>query len=352
MNVAELRSKVVKQRKALKRSDGGNVSERTWRWLEKRQYIEDALLMNTVEEAAEFINGEIDDLYSAVPYGGSRHSVRIEEDNGDGVDEVQEESTPGVGEYTTARAKALSEILAAIADERPDVTEFRQKRLGLDGRLLSLKEASAILDAPEDTLDELRTLELRKLGTILASDYVGWSEEEAIWYVLTGVTPKLRTIRVRGRGKLRNEHRPFQHEVTLTVLPWVPAKEVERAYRNIQKQLLGESSRETGVRILEVVQFCWAQFRKTRATAPWRVYFERWNQTYPNKEFPSWRNFLEYYRRGTKAATPSYKFPEIKPAAEKQEEMRAANEYGIKNLEGYRTLSDRFVEITFREPQG
>jgi hypothetical protein len=348
MNEAELRSKVVKQRKALKRSDGGNVSERTWRWLEKKEYIEDALNMDSVVNAAEYINGEIDDLYGAVPYGGSRHSVRNEEDNGDGVDEVQEESTPGVGEYTTARAKALSEILAAIADERPDVTEFRQTML--DGRLLSLKEASTILDAPEDTLGELRTLELRKLGSILASDYVGWSEKEAIWYVLTGVTPKLRTIRVRGRGKLPNEHRPFQHEVTLTVLPWVPAKEVERAYRNIQKQLLEESTRETGVRILEVVQLCWAQFRKTRVTAPWRVYFEGWNQTYPNKKFPNWRNFREYYLRGTKAATPSYKLPEIKPTAEKQEEMRAANEYWIKKLESYRTLSDRFVEITFREP--
>lgn len=348
MDVAEIRAKVVKQRKALKRSDDGNVSEQTWRWLEKKQYLEDALLKDSVDEAAEFINGEIDDLYGAVPYGGSRHSTRNEEDNGDGVDEVQEESTPGVGEYTTARAKALSEILAAIADERPDVIEFRQKRL--DGRLPSLKEASTILDAPEDTLGELRALELRKLGSILASDYVGWSEEEAIWYVLTAETPRLRPIRVRGRGKHQNGHRPFQHEVTLTVLPWVPAKEVEYAYRNIQKQLLEVSSRETGVRILEVVHFCWAQFRKTRSTVPWRIYFERWNQAHPEKKFSNWRNFREYFLRGTRAATPSYKFPEAKLSVEKQEEMRAAKERWIKKLENYRTLSDRFMEITFREP--
>ncbi len=348
MDVAELRSKVVKQRKALKRSDGGNVSDRTWRWLEMKQYIEDALLMDSVDEAAEYINGEIDDLYGAVPYGGSRHSVRNEEDNEDGVDEVQEESTPGVGKYTTARAKALSEILATIADARPDVTEFRQTVL--DGRLLLPKEASTVMDAPGDMLGELRELELRKLGSILASDYVGWSEDKAIRYVLTGETPKLRTIGVRGRGKHRNEHRPFQHEVTLTVLPWVPAKEVEYAYRNIQKQLLEEPRRETGVRILEVVQFCWAQFRKTRSTVPWRVYFERWNQTHPEKKFVNWRNFREYFLRGTKEAIPSYKFPEVKPSVEKQEEARGAKERLIKKLQSYRTLSDRFMEITFREP--
>jgi hypothetical protein len=194
-------------------------------------------------------------------------------------------------------------------------------------------------------------LELRKMGSILANDYVGWNEDEAIRYVLTAETPRLRTIRVRGRGKHRNVHRPFQHEVTLTVLPWVPAKEVEYAYRNIQKQLLEESSRETGVRILEVVQFVWAQFRKTRSTAPWRVYYERWNQTHPDKKFADWRNFREYFLRGTKAATPSYKFPEVKPSAEMQEEIRAAKEYWIEKLESYRTLSDRFVEVTFREPQ-
>jgi hypothetical protein len=192
---------------------------------------------------------------------------------------------------------------------------------------------------------------LGKLGTILASDYVGWSEEEAIWYVLTGETPRLRPVRIRGRGKPPNEHRPFQHEVTLTVLPWVPAKQVERAYRNMQKQLLEESSRETGARILEVVQFCWAQFRKTRSTVPWRVYFERWNQAYPDKNFANWRNFREYYLRGITAATPTYKFPEVKPTAEMQEKIRAAKEHWIKKLEGYRTISDRFVEITFGDPQ-
>jgi hypothetical protein len=207
------------------------------------------------------------------------------------------------------------------------------------------------LDAPGNVLGELRELELRKMGSILANDYVGWNEDEAIRYVLTAETPRLRTIRVRGRGKHRNVHRPFQHEVTLTVLPWVPAKEVEYAYRNIQKQLLEESSRETGVRILEVVQFVWAQFRKTRSTAPWRVYYERWNQTHPDKKFADWRNFREYFLRGTKAATPSYKFPEVKPSAEMQEEIRAAKEYWIEKLESYRTLSDRFVEVTFREPQ-
>jgi hypothetical protein len=349
MNEEVLRIRVEKRRKEWKRADDGCVPDHTWVWLEADGHIEDALGMAFDQQAVDHIVRKIDQLNAPVPFDGSRHSTRNEVDRGHGVDEIHEESAPGVGEYTTARAKALSEILAAIADERPDVTEFRETRLG--GRLLAPKEARTLLDAPEDTLSELHTLELRKLGSILASDYVGWSEEEAIWYVLTLETPRLRPIRTRGRGKFPNQHRPFQYEVTLTVLPWVPAKEVERAYRNLQKQLLEESSRETGVRILDVVQFCWAQFRKTRSTAPWRVYFERWNQTHPDNKFANWRNFREYFLRGTTAATPTYKFPEIKPATEKQEEIRAAKERFIKKLESYRTISDRFVEIAFREPQ-
>jgi len=345
MNRTELRIRVVKRRKELKRSDDGYIPDRTWQWLQEKRYIEDALDMDFDEDAVEFIVREIDALYAAVPYGGSRRSAqngKYYQDDG----ELAEELTLKGGEYISMRAKVISEAWAGLADERPDVTEFRQSVL--DGRLLSSEEASAIVDAPSDTLDELRVLELRKLGSILANDYYGWDEEGAIWYVLTGKAPRLRPVRIRARGKSPVPyHIPLQYDVTLSVLPWVPAKEVERAYRSAQKQLLKGTPRESGLRILEVVQFGWELFRTRGPMPSWRAWFELWNQAYPDKKFETWRNFRQYFLRGVREAQPHYiRFPQPKLSAEEQE-MRAAEEYEIEAVQSYRRIGDRYSEITF-----
>jgi hypothetical protein len=347
MNEEMLRAKVVKRRKEMNRLDGGYVPDRTWHYLKHKQYIEDALIQDDEEKAIQHIVREIDELYSAVPYGGSRLSTQTDEYSHHSSDEVQEESMPKVGEYVSGRAKAISESLAAFADGRPDVIEFREKCLS--GRLLSAEEASAVVDESESILGDLRELELRKLGSILANDYYGWDEQGAIWYVLTGTAPRLRPITIRGRGKLPAADGvvPFQHSVALSVLPWVPAKELERAYRTVQEQLLEEKPRETGLRIMEVAQFCWEQHRRTGPMPSWRTYFERWNRTFPEKRFKKWRNFREYFLRGAKAAIPNYKLPELKASAGKKE-MHTTQEHLLKTLEGHHgILGDRFIEATF-----
>jgi hypothetical protein len=206
-----------------------------------------------------------------------------------------------------------------------------------------------VVNTPGGVLDELRELELRKLGSILANDYFGWDEGGAIWYVLTGETPRVRPVRMRAHGKRPVEHYvPFQYDLTLSVLPWVSAKEVTRAYRTAQKQLLEETPRETGVRILEVVQFWWEQFRKQGPMPSWPAWFELWNQTYPDKKFKKWRNFREYVFRGTKEAQPQYKrFPQPGQPAEQEQDMQAAQEYLIKSVQAKRSLTDRYTEVTF-----
>jgi hypothetical protein len=345
MNEIELRARATKVRKEWKRSDTGYIPDHTWYWLKMERYVEDALNMDFEEEGVEFIVRRIDRMDGHVPDGGSRRPAQRGEYNQDGG-EVAEELTPKGGEYISMRAKVISEAWAGLADERPDVTEFRQSVL--DGRLLSSEEASAIVDAPGDTLDELRVLELRKLGSILANDYYGWDEAGAIWYVLTGKAPRLRPVRIRARGKSPVPyHIPLQYDVTLFVLPWVPAKEVERAYRSAQKQLLKGTPRETGLRILEVVQFGWELFRTRGPMPSWRAWFELWNQAYPDKKFETWRNFRQYFLRGVREAQPQYiRFPQPKLSAEEQE-MRAAEEYEIAAVQAKRSLSDRYSEITF-----
>lgn len=114
---------------------------------------------------------------------------------------------------------------------------------------------------------------------------------------------------------------PFQHSTTLTVLPWVPASEVERVYRNIQQQVLREKPRESGLRILEVAQFVTERVRMDGTRNAWEQWFHEWNRSYPDKQFKTWRHFREYGDRGYKKALPTYLFPEPKPTPEKQEEM-------------------------------
>jgi hypothetical protein len=244
----------------------------------------------------------------------SAKSLSDEDEDGPAI---EPESAPST--YVTARASAISEFVAMVADARPDVTEFREKVLG--GRLLSSEEAGAIVSAAEGEQDELQ-----ELGGRLANDYLGWDEREAMQYVLTGEAPRLRAIKIRGRGKFPAAYRPFQQSLTLSVLPWVPPKEVERVYRNIQRQVLEETSRETGTRILEVARFYWARLRSEGPIPSWPAWAERWNETHPDKKFPTWRHFREYLVRGARAALPRYKFPEPKPSAEKLQAMRAAEE--------------------------
>ena len=50
----------------------------------------------------------------------------------------------------------------------------------------------------------------------------------------------------------------------------------------------------------------------------WPAWAERWNETYPDKKFPTWRHFREYLTRGVKAALTRYRFPEPKPSPEVQ----------------------------------
>lgn len=257
------------------------------------------------------------------------------------------------GSYVGKRAEVISEVWAALADDRPDVSEYRQTVL--NGNSMSPEEATIVADAPEAALGELRALELDKLGSILANDYYGWDKEGAIWYVLTSEAPRMRPIRIRARGKAPVErYVPFQYDVTFSVLPWVPAEEVENAYRSVQRQLLERSQRKTAPRtsprVLEVVQFWWKRFRTDGHGSSWRGICELWNGAHPDKKFKTWRAFRTYFIRGTKDAQPTYvRFPQPMPADGEQGACGADN-YTVKTVQGYRNwaLNDRYSDITFQ----
>jgi hypothetical protein len=347
---AELRTRLEK---ALRRP----IPQVVWERCDRDGYIRDCLGGNLEHEGGEkenfralkdTFNREIDH-YKAC--------IREEEQERKAAVTVSEESTtkiepePSHGSYMSKRAEVISEAWAGLADRRPDVAEFRQAVLG--GSLRSSEEASSIVDAPEDALGELRALELGKLGSILANDYYGWDEEGAVWYVLTGEAPRLHPIRMRARGKAPvPDIVPHQFDVTLSVLPWVHAQEVEHAYRTAQKKLLQEPPRKTAPRtsprVLEVVQFWWKeQFRTSENRLSWPALCELWNQKHPDKAFSKWRTFREYFFRGTKEAQPRYaRFPQPDSRANGQV-TSTAEEYRVKDVQSYRSIYDRYTEVTW-----
>jgi hypothetical protein len=65
----------------------------------------------------------------------------------------------------------------------------------------------------------------------------GWKQEEAVWFVLTGETPQLKSLSVRLKVKGARTGVPLW-SVTINAAPWVPQEEVERAFGRMQQQIL------------------------------------------------------------------------------------------------------------------
>ena len=121
-------------------------------------------------------------------------------------------------ENVVKRAEALSEVLATIGDNHPEVQRFRRKYL--HGRLLTDEEARSFLDdrgSPQGTGKAVRKtapnpkwslhpqakrystpIEMRELiglGEKLRKTY-GWREGDGLWFVLTGYVPPIRPLEV------------------------------------------------------------------------------------------------------------------------------------------------------------
>jgi len=84
--------------------------------------------------------------------------------------------------------------------------------------------------------------------------------------------------------------------------PWLPAEEVSRAYRLMQRQILGGRNRLPEPKAFEIARFVWEQERLTGYhRAKWRILLEQWNEEHPEDRFEDYRHFREYCMRGVKA---------------------------------------------------
>jgi len=238
------------------------------------------------------------------------------------------------GTMTSARLEAVSRLAAEHAAGDAAVLLFRQRVLQRDTPMTA-EEAEAYLDRPEarqsaipqpdGTMEFLRyhnghiTYDLwvwpdspldalRKLADTLAESYP-WQPAQAAAFVLEGVIP-LATPFMLGLRQPEHEGRPRRAKLTMEVDLWMPAGEVLRAYREVQRAVLPGHNRPIGPASIELVNYV----KSVRATesdrrSTWRTLLDRWNLEHPGRRYASYRSFRSAFER----ASRSLLFPRYRP---------------------------------------
>jgi hypothetical protein len=231
---------------------------------------------------------------------------------------IPEEVSVELDGYTRKRAETASEVAATFADKHPEVRRFRRAYLGGEDVRLTEEQAQEFLDHPPtgEILDELLSL-ARKLGWRYR-----WTYRDTWWFLLTGNVPHIVPLRihynyVRDEQNSPEPHYPNMAEITLIVEPWIDAKDVERVYRDVQRQVLGGDNRKKDERTIEAVRFVARQIR-LHGGLSWLEMKERWNrsQTDPDWRYSSRGGLHQAFKRFVRAVYHPlvYEAPVPKPS--------------------------------------
>ncbi len=253
---------------------------------------------------------------------------------GEGAHASQHKVVVEPSENSSKRAEAFSELAVALAENHPDIKQFRRKHLG--DRLLTDDEARTLLDrqgGPYGTGWILK--ELRKLAEKLVLTY-RWREGDAIWFVLTGYKPPVtpldvsvsinQTSRFPGWPKRRipgssppryiaavprpADYHPSTARITVIADAWVDAREVERVFRETQRQILGGDAKPVKERTLEVVEFV-AQRMREHPQESWEECNRAWNHAHPEWRYDSYRGLRQAFKRFANRLHRPYDLPNV-----------------------------------------
>jgi len=173
---------------------------------------------------------------------------------------------------------------------------------------------------PGSALMQLRDTAIR------VARYLGWDQEHAVWLLLTGEPPYLNPFKVKltySRGK------PMT--VKMEAAAWMPADEVARIFRHIQRKTLTSGSKRLPPRSLEICTFVENHIQDAPERSMWPYLCGKWNAARPGKTYGNWRSFRQVYSRNMPTVAQSYRYPRPSPAA--LEEGRKATEAFAENLE-------------------
>jgi hypothetical protein len=200
--------------------------------------------------------------------------------------------TPAEREY----AENVSAALAAHLGAQPPIRSFRGSYL--DGRLLSDDGAEEFVRHSSNAQN------LRAVADWLRRAYpIRWKlPDDAERFILTGRIRALHAVELSG-GLTIGPLEPIR----LTVMPFVSARTVERAYRAVQRRVIGRDNRRVGARNLALLCFVTARRADGNGAPRWEAWRAEWNREHRRR--PAWRfddrsAFRRAFLRGERAFLP------------------------------------------------
>jgi hypothetical protein len=155
---------------------------------------------------------------------------------------------------------------------------------------------------PHSPLDELR-----RLADELARSYP-WQPAQAAAFVLEGVIPLATPFMLRLPQPV-HEGRPRRAKLTMEVDLWMPAGEVLRAYREVQRAVLPGHNRPVGPASIELVNYVMSvRATESDRRSTWRTLLDRWNLEHPGRRYASYRSFRSAFERASRSLlNPMYR---------------------------------------------
>jgi hypothetical protein len=135
--------------------------------------------------------------------------------------------------------------------------------------------------------------ELRQWSERLCSSFP-WQKSQAAWFLLTGETPLVRPLAIRVDPKYTNEY--SRTVITIDADVWVSHRTLAQAFREVQREIIGDNHKNLSSRNLAVFRFVMQQKQK-RMLPPWRKLLEKWNSLYPKWKYEDVRHFVQAYQR-------------------------------------------------------
>jgi hypothetical protein len=152
---------------------------------------------------------------------------------------------------------------------------------------------------------------LRETSVWLGRTY-GFDVAQATWFVLTGAAPHRAPLEVGITRRYFPTH--TDGRVTFSIDPWVPADVVLRAYRDVQRHLLGRENRPLSLRNLGVFRSVLEDARKAERTNPGKQppaparSMSRWNREHPEEAYTQEWQFNRDVNRAEQAVLfPNYR---------------------------------------------
>jgi hypothetical protein len=273
---------------------GRKITDNLWAYLDRKGYLEDALLKDFDEERVQFLIEEIDAIKSAAaPHKSDAQPVEDEPPAENGA-------LPGPFEVDladTERERALlyieAQVRAAASDTR--VKEFRDHHCS--GGLLSAEGAEAFLESPDASGLDAIANHLHR--------FHGWHKGEAAWWVLTGEAPNCRPVKVSYRHA-QSQHSPDLHLITIEAPPWISPATFQGAFAEMRRRMHAER-KPPDTRSIRVVRFV-ERLRNnpTAANPTFQDMCRQWNEEYPDEAFSEFRSFETAYRRTAKLLHRQY----------------------------------------------